>query len=431
MAIRDLNTADGNEAALSISADGNMMLLFYNGDIYYSEKIIGGWSGKKIFPSINLEDDWEADASITADGNAVIFTSDRKGGIGLHHPFSTSYHGGYSGNTDIYISVKTETGWSKPFNIGTDINTPFAERTPFLHPDMKTLYFSSEGHNSIGKLDVYKSTRLNENSWTEWSEPVNLGKEINSPNKEWGYKISTDGKIAYYTNFHDGESDINFIELPKELQPEIVITISGTVTDKNTKKTLKANIIWEDLQTNKKVGQLQSDPNTGKYIITLPMGKNYGFYVEKNEYYPLSGNIDLTKKEQSENIVKHFQLITIESIINEQVAIPLKNVFFDYDKYSLKPESFPELNRFANFLKKNPNLKIEISGHTDDKGADDYNNNLSGNRAKSVKKYLVSQGCNENMLSAKGYGKFKPIADNSTEAGRAKNRRVEFKVLKN
>ncbi len=425
-----LSSAHANEAPLSVSADGNMLLMFYNSDIYFSEKTKNGWQEKQIFPTINSTEDWEADAFLTADGNAILFISDRLGGVGNYHQFNEEFHGSATGNSDIYISEKNKNGtWSEPINIGSKINTPFAERSPFFHPDMKTLYFSSEGHNSLGFLDVFKTTRLNDSSWTEWSEPINLGKEINTSNKDWGYKVSTSGEVAYYAYFLDSESDINSLTLPKELQPEKVATISGIVSD-TKKNPLVANIVWENLTTGEKVGSLQSDPVSGYYIITLPLGKNYGFYVEKEGYYPLSGNIDLSKKVDNLNITKDFELISIESIINQEASIPLENVFFESAKYDLKSESYPELNRLVSFLKSNNTLKVEISGHTDNKGEQNYNKILSENRAKAVRSYLIDKGCNSNMLIAKGYGDSKPIADNSTEQGRAKNRRVEFKVVK-
>jgi len=428
--VESLCTEFASEAPLSISADGNMMLLFYYSDIYYSKKTKNGWQEKQIFPTVNSKDDWEADAFLTSDGNAILFISDRPGAIGNHHPFNEDFHGSATGNSDIYVSEKNENGtWSEPINIGSIINTPFAERTPFLHPDMKTLYFSSEGHNSLGFLDVFKTTRLNDSSWTEWSEPISMGKEINTTNKDWGYKISTSGEIAYYSYFTDNESDINSITLPKDLQPDKVATINGVVSDTEN-NLLQANIVWENLITGEKVGSLQSDPVSGYYIITLPMGKNYGFYVEKEGYYPLSGNIDLSKDIDNLYITKNFELISLKSIINQGASIPLENVFFESGKFSLKSESYPELNRLVGFLKSNNTLKVEISGHTDNRGDKNNNKILSENRAKAVLDYLVSKGCDKNMLIAKGYGDSKSIADNSTEQERAKNRRVEFKVVK-
>lgn len=428
--VTDLSTESKNEAPLSVSPDGNTLNLFSNGNVYFSEKTKYGWTRIEPFEEINTKQNWEADAVMSADGNAVFFASDRPGNVGAYHPFSGRFHGDYVGNLDIYVCVKTDDGWSQPINIGSTINTPYAERTPFLHPDMKTLYFSSDGHAGIGKIDVFKSTRLNDSSWTEWSEPVNLGFEINSPKKEYGYKISTDGTKAFYTQFIDNQSDIYSITLPEENRPEQVAIISGTVTNIN-EEPLQSDIFWEDLETGKKLGNLKTDPQSGQYIITLPLGRNYGFFVSKSGYYPLSDNIDLRNYDGNIEITKDFQLTKISDIVYGDATIELKNVFFDSDKVNLKKESYPELKRLAEFIKSQQNIKVEISGHTDNKGTKEYNKTLSLNRANQVKIYLISLGCDENQMTTVGYGDEKPIANNTTEEGRQKNRRVEFKVINN
>ena len=427
--INGINTPYGHEAPLAISADGNRLLLYANTDIYYSDKTISGWSRARPFPAVNKEKSWEADAMISSDGNAILFISDRKGNIGHYHPFGKKFHGSYAGNPDIYVSVRTKKGWSKPTNLGTTINTPFAERSPFLHPDMKTLYFSSEGHAGLGMLDVYKTTRLNDSSWTEWSEPVNLGKEINSYNDEYDYKISTDGKKAYMSVVVGDNYNISQIKLPVSMRPEAVATIYGTITNSGGKPQ-KAKVRWEDLQTGKLIGFSESDITDGTYLIILPLGKNYGYYIDHENYYPVSGNIDLSQQTEQVKIEKNFVLHSYAEIIDKQLSISLENVFFDHNKYQLKPESFSELNRLVVFIKKNVGLKIQISGHTDNVGTEQYNKQLSQKRADAVKKYLVQKGCKSANLSSVGYGESKPVSDNETETGKAKNRRVEFKVVK-
>lgn len=427
--IDNLCTSFGNEAPLAISADGTQMIVFSNGNVYLSDKTNSGWSRLRPINEINTNKYWEADAYFSPDGNAIFFASDRPSNIGGFHKFSSFYHGDYVGNLDIYIIEKQDDGsWSQPINLGTTINTPYAERTPFLHPDMKTLYFASDGHPGVGKMDVFKCTRLSDTSWTQWSEPVNLGLGINTPKKEYGYKISTNGEIAYFSKFFDNKSDIHYIYLPEATRPDKVAIVKGVVTDKDGNK-LQANLIWENLVDNLQLGELKTDPVSGEYIITLPLGKNYGFYVSKAGYYPISENLDLTNFDENVTVVKNFQLVDEQQIIQGQTAIQLNNVFFDFDKYDLKSTSYAELDRLADFIKQHPDLKIEISGHTDNKGSDNYNNQLSQNRANSVRDYLISKGCNQNQLISKGYGSFKPIADNSTDAGRQQNRRVEFMVI--
>ncbi len=426
--LKVVNTAYAHEAPLCISADGRRMLVYSNMDIYYSDKLITGWTSIKKHPVIN-SDEWDADAVITADGKAIFFISDRKGSIGKHRQFGSNYHGSNMGNLDIYVSTKTETGWSKPINIGKTINTPYGERSPFLHPDMKTLYFSSDGHGGFGRLDVYKTTRLNDSSWTEWSEPINLGKDINTPKDEYDYKITTDGKKAIFSSFTNNNLDIYTTELPKEYRPDMVVTISGKIFNEN-KKPIEATIKWEDLITGKNMGYLRSDPLTGEYIIVLTVGKKYGYFIDRNGYYPTSGNIDLTNIKESQNKIKDITITSYKHIIENKISIPLKNIFFDTNKYLLKPESYHELARLAKFIKSNPTLLIEISGHTDNKGTITKNITLSQNRANSVKNYLIKIACKSKNLKALGYGQSKPIETNNSKEGRAKNRRVEFKVLK-
>ncbi len=424
-----INTDFAHEAPLAISADGNRLLLFSHADIYYSDKGEYGWTQTRIFPSVNTPDSWEADAMISADGNAIFFISDRKGNIGSRHEFGDYFHGAHTGNSDIYVSVRNKSGWSKPINLGSTINTPFAERSPFLHPDMKTLYFSSDGHAGLGMLDVFKSTRLSDTSWTEWSEPVNLGKEINSFGDDYDYKISTDGKTALMSVFENNNFDIYQVELPVSMRPGAVAVIFGTIKN-SAGKPVKTKVRWENLKTGELIGFSESDITDGSYIIVLPLGKNYGYFIDHKEYYPVSGNIDLTNQTDKIEIEKNFVLYSYTEIIQQQVAIPLHNVFFDFNKYTLKPESYPELNRLVAFIRKHNDLKIEISGHTDNKGTDAYNKELSQKRADAVKNYLISKGCNANNLISTGYGETKPVTDNNSDENRAKNRRVEFKVLK-
>jgi outer membrane protein OmpA-like peptidoglycan-associated protein len=427
--VEGLNTPYGHEAPLFVTADGNRLLLYSNSDIYYTDKIKGGWSSKSIFPVINTPDSWEADAMISADGNSILFISDRQGNVGNYQPYGNKFHGTSNGNTDIYVSLKTKTGWSKPINIGKNINTPFSERSPFLHSDLKTLYFSSDGLGGLGKFDVYMTKRLNDTSWTEWSEPVNLGKEINSTKDEYGYKISTTGDYAYFSSFQNDNFDIYTLKLPENMKPETVTIVSGKITDNND-NSLYATIKWENLETGEQIGFSLSDPDNGNFIIILPNGKNYGYFIEKEEYYPSSGNVNLTKITSNNEYQKDIKLFSFSEILTKNVSVPLPNLFFDSNKFTLKKESYPELNRLSEFINSHNDISIEISGHTDNVGAPDYNLKLSQDRASEVKKYLISKDCNADKLIAIGYGHTKPVTSNDTEAGRAENRRVEFKILK-
>ena len=428
--MNEFNTPFGNEAPLAVSPDGNILLIYKDSDIYYSKKLYSGWSPLQKMDVLNSRGAWDADASFSPDGNAIFFISDRVGNIGRHHPHEELFHGSLSGNTDIYVCVKDKDGkWQQPINIGNVINTPFAERSPMLAPDMKTLYFSSDGHYTLGRLDVFMSQRLSDTSWTQWSEPVNIGKEINTSDNDYNYSLMPDGKSVFFTKFSNEGSDICIAELPEDKRPKAVASVFGKVTDTQG-KILPASIKWEDLETGSILGNLLCDPSNGRYFITLPGGKNYGYYVEYAGYYPVSGNLNTAKLLTGTNIEHNIVMHSVEEILNGKVAIVLSNIFFNVDKADLKPESFPELNRLAAFLKSNSAAKLEISGHTDSQGSEQHNKTLSEQRAQSVRAYLITNGCNASNITAVGYGASKPVADNATEKGRAANRRVEFKIIK-
>ncbi|HJY63552.1 MAG TPA: OmpA family protein [Ignavibacteria bacterium] len=427
-----------NDAINSVSADGNTLVLFGSykgfiggGDNFYAEKTAKGWGDIKVFPKPINSQYWDCDGFLTADGKAFLFTSDRKGSVGEFVKGGQFYHGEYEGNTDIWVSFKTESGWDKPANLGNIINTPFAERSPFLHPDGKTLYFSSDGHYGLGSLDVFKSVRLSDTSWTEWSEPVNLGKEVNTAGYDVAYKITTDGEYAFFSSDREGGKgsyDIYSIKLPPEAKPEKnVITITGKVTDEKL-VPLEAYLKWSDLSLNKSIGELRSDPETGNYIITIPNGSLYSYFAEKSGYYSVSNTIDLSTENTYKELVVDIIMNSIVSL--EDKSIKLNNIYFDFDKYDLKQESFTELERVYKFLTDNPSVIIELSAHTDAQGSDDYNLQLSQKRAESVVNYLISKGIEPGRLIAKGYGEQMPVADNGTEEGRAENRRVEMRIVK-
>lgn len=428
--MNEFNTLFGNEAPLAVSPDGNMLLIYKDSDIYFSKKQYRGWSPLQKMEALNSQNSWDADASFTPDGNAIFFISDRADNIGRRHQHEEFFHGSQSGNTDIYVCVKDSKGeWGAPVNLGPTINTPFAERSPMLAPDMKTLYFSSDGHYGLGRLDVFMSRRLSDTSWTQWSEPVNIGKEINTSDNDYNYSLMPDGVSVFFTKFSSDGSDICVSQLPPNKRPEAVASIFGKVTDTQG-KILPASIKWEDLETGAILGNLLCDPSTGRYFITLPGGKNYGYYVEFAGYYPVSGNLNTEKLLTGKNIEHNIIMHSIDDILTGKVSIVLSNIFFNVDKADLKPESYPELNRLATFLKSNPSARLEISGHTDSQGSEQHNKTLSEQRAQSVRNYLVQHGCNADNITAAGYGASKPVADNTSEKGRAANRRVEFRILK-
>lgn len=429
-----VNTHQDNEGALAISADKQALIIFKgssgDGDMQMLEKTAKGWQKTNAFSETINSPAWDADAMISSDGNVLFFVSERKEVLDLVSKGNLQgFHGSGSPNRDIFVSLKDINGnWQKPINIGDAINTPFSERTPFLHPDMKTLYFSSDGHSGLGRLDVYKTTRLDD-SWTNWSTPVNLGKSINTEKNDWGYRVSTDGKTVFFaaTNAQLNE-DIFQSELPEKFRPQIVSSIAGHLTDRQG-QPIEAEIIWEDMETGKEVGRLKSNPADGRFFIALPNDKQYSYFVFKEHYFPKSNHIDLRGKAGRIALEEKMEMIKIDEMVEHGISLPLKNLFFETNKYQIKNSSYLELDRLVDLVKKYE-LNILISGHTDNAGSVQSNIELSQNRARAVRSYLIEKGCPSDKIQAKGYGESQPVDDNNTKEGRKHNRRVEVRFNK-
>lgn len=416
---KPINTAE-NEGAPSFSADGKWVYYTYCNsqateggcDIYYAQKIDNYWlNPKNVSPVINTRY-WESHPCISQDGKTLYFVSNRPGG---------------KGGADIWFSVKDPVTqkWSEPQNLGEPINTPGNEYSPFLHADDQTLYFSSDYHPGMGGYDLFLSRK---NANNQWSEPQNLGYPINTSKDEVNIFVNTTGNKAYINSDRPGgrgKNDIYVFELPQNIQPNLATYVKGKVYDSKTQQHLVAEILFIDLQTADTIRRVHTDPSSGDYLLTLPANKAYAAIVKKPAYLLFSQHFDLSNLKPNEHFLLDIPLQPIE----KQVPIVLKNIFFDFNQATLKPESFIELNQLLKFLQDNPQLIIEIGGHTDDVGSDEYNLNLSQKRADAVKDYLVQKGISENRLVAKGYGKSKPIASNATEEGRAQNRRTEFMII--
>ncbi len=616
--VAGLSSARTNDAPLNIAENGTKMLLFQSGKIYFSEKTANSWTAIEAMPTIINSAEWQADAMIASDGKTLIFAATRKDALNTNSIYSKKYHGDDLLPTDLYIAqLDNNNNWSEPQNLGKTLNTRYCERTPFLHADMKTLYFSSDGHGGLGKLDVFKSVRLADSCWNCWSKPINLGKDFNGTESDLGYKITKEGDKAYFTNekkstekssilflldisgsmdgnkietlkevansiisdvvdknaevgilafngdcdypiskvlnftqhsdsteyfinqlyagggtpmysayyyasafmkknadpktrkktivlMTDGDAnkcfklndmygkirksriryktqtiaynvtkgsaayndlrsiakfsygeffyaekpqdlgqafdnasqhliglnslgsskDIQYVNLPKHLRPDFVAEISGELRNSKN-EPIAATIKWEDLETGEVIGQSKSDPIDGSYFIILPLGKHYGYYIDKSVYFPISNNIDLSSQDKAIAMEEKINLVTFKEMIDEGIAVPINNLFFDFSKYDLLPNSKTELARVAKIIL-DKNVVVEIRGHTDDIGTEKENQILSENRANSVMKFLINQGCDSNKLSTVGYGESKPIISNSTDKGRAKNRRVEL-----
>ncbi len=407
-----------NEAAQSVSLDGQWLI--FNGcqfpegmgscDLYISYLTPDGWSApENLGDSINSEF-WEAGPSLSPDKKDLYFSSSRPEGYG---------------GMDIYVSHRLLNGrWSRAENLGPNINTAGDEGTPFIHADNQTLYFNSTGHPGYGLNDLFVSRKDADGNW---GKPVNLGYPINTIDDQGTLVVAADGKTAYYASDRAdtrGGLDLYSFELRDEIRPAQTLWVKGKVFDKSSNKGLPSSVLLTDLSTRAVISQLQTD-ETGNYLITLPKGKDYAFNVNRKGYLFFSENFPLSQHQGDTAYNIDIPLQPIEA----NAAIVLKNIFFDPNKYELKPESQVELDKIVQLLKDNPTVKIQINGHTDNSGKAADNITLSGNRARSVTTYLVSNGINAARLSFKGFGDTQPVASNATAEGRAQNRRTELKVI--
>ena len=333
------------------------------------------------------------------------------------------------GKNDLFISFIQKGGtWSKPINLGKIVNTAASEETPFLASDEKTLYYSTSGYPGFGMNDIFVTRRLDD-TWTNWSEPINLGPDINTSGWDGYYTIPASGEFAYFVSTKNtlGNEDIFKIQLEEALKPTPVVLISGRVYNSKDSNSLSSKIIYEDLDTGEEVGVARSNPLTGEYKIILPAGKNYGFSADTKGFIAINENLNLKEVDTYKEINADLTMVPIE--VGQKVR--LNNIFFEFAKFDLLSQSYLELNRVVDFLKSNPKMHIEIQGHTDNIGSNDRNLLMSKNRAEAVYNFLVSQGIDKSRLLAKGYGKKNPILQNTNDENRAKNRRVEFLILKN
>ncbi len=337
------------------------------------------------------------------------------------------------GDRDLYVSfIKDDSTWTEPLNLGTVVNTAAEESAPFLASDDVTLYFSSKGFSGYGGSDIYVSRRLDD-SWTSWSEPENLGPEINSPLEDLFFNIPAASDFAYYSRgVSDTNTDIYRVKLPIVNSPEPWVVVRGKIVDKTTGAALAAKIIYERLPDGRDLGIAQSNPGTGEYEIRLPAGHLYGVRAEADNKISESQNLDLRNITSDQTIENtDFDLAPIAvATVEENAVITLNNVFFDFDKAELKPESFPELDRIVQLMSEKTGMQIEIAGHTDATGPESYNLGLSERRARSVVRYLGQKGIDEARMIVQFFGESKPLESNSNIAGRRKNRRVEFKIVK-
>ncbi|WBO83352.1 OmpA family protein [Hymenobacter yonginensis] len=433
-----VNTA-GHDATVGLAPDAQRLLVYMEdngGDLHESNLRGAEWSKPKQLGSRINSKAHESSAAYTPDGRSLLFVSDKPGGLG---------------SRDIY-KVEME-GRGPAVNLGPTINTPYGEEGVFLHPDGKTMYFSSEGHNSMGGYDIFRSTYEN----GKWSAPENLGWPINTPDDDVFFVISASGRHGYYSSFRDdglGSKDIyqiTFLGAEKapvlsqedqllasrvqpvketQLAPAVpvataqVTILKGTITDAVSKQPLEATIDVIDNSRNENIASFKANAQSGRYLVSLPSGVNYGIVVRQDGYLFHSENFDLPAGAAYSEVVKDIQLRKLDV----GVKVVLNNIFFDFDKATLRKESTGELERLQKLLTETPALRLEISGHTDNVGNAAYNKDLSQRRAKAVVDYLVAKGVAKDRLTFAGYGDTQPVALNTTKAGRQQNRRTEFKV---
>lgn len=412
-----------NNFVQSITPDGNSLLV---GNLYNKD----GTTGAGVSLTYKTKQGWALPEKQTIDDflNLNQFANYFLSNDGKYLLMAIEKGDSY-GELDIYVSFrKGDNRWSKPTNLGPMINSCVNDYSPFLAADGVTLYFSTAGISGYGLEDIFVATRLDD-TWTNWSEPQNLGSKLNSASSDSKYNIPASGEFAFFstTNKSLGKNDIFKIKLPTKIKPNPVVLISGKVINERTNQPVDARIIVEELPSGKEAAIARTDPNTGEFKIILPAGKKYGFRAIGLGFFEVNKNIDLSDvKEYTEIEDEMLRMAPIEvgSIVR------LNNIFFEFAKATLLPESFPELDRTADFLKTNSNITIEIGGHTDDTGSDVTNQKLSEKRAQSVATYLISKGLDTKRVTVVGYGESRPVAFNTDEEGRAMNRRVEFKIMK-
>ncbi|MBE9469417.1 MAG: OmpA family protein [Bacteroidetes bacterium] len=444
--MRDPLNTSKDDATVGLSSDGQQLLTFNGrkngGDIQISYLSGVTWSSPKSFSKAINTPYHESSACFSSDASIIYFVCDKP---------NDNY-----GGSDIFYSKKGRNDkWGDAINIGPVINTKYDEDGVYMHPDGRTMYFSSKGHNSMGGFDIFKTTMDDKG---KWSEPVNLGYPINTPDNDLCFVLSGSGKHGYYSSERDGgfgRSDIymvtflgpekplvqsnednliasianpiteTVVEATVEIKKIRLTIVKGTVKDAISLNPVSAQIEIVDNDKNEVVLNYSTNSESGKYLVSLPSGKNYGMTVKATDYLFHSENFNIPQATAYMEIDKDILLNNIK----KDAKIILKNVFFDAGKAILRPTSYAELGRLTKLLNEIPTLRIEISGHTDNTGSLQTNKKLSESRAKSVVEFIVSEGVDKSRLEYKGYAYFQPISTNDTKEGRQQNRRVEFKIL--
>lgn len=438
---KNINTVN-NEGAPTIGADGRSLIFVAcsdesgmnygdnrkgkgSCDLFYTKRLGTQWLDPVNLPGAINTSNWESQPSLSADGKTLYFV--RKVMTKNGRP-----------DSDIYTSTLKEDGtWDTPVRLPNTINTPYMEESVLIHPDGKTLYFSSRGHPGMGGLDIFVS-RKDEKG--EWGKPENLGYPINTSADENSLLVSADGEIAFFASDREGgfgDLDLYYFVMPEKFRPVKTLYFDGLVFDAVTKKPIPGKFSLVNIKTGKEVIKSEADQVTGAFTVSLPINEEYALSVSYPGYTFFSQNFNMLLADNQESF--HMD-VPMNPITATGTVTALKNVFFDLGKATLRPESYVELNKLRDFLKANPGIKIEIGGHTDTRGDAAENLKLSDARAKSVKDYLIQQGIDPTRLSSKGYGETMPIfsdeaiakmaTENEKEKAHQENRRTEYKIVK-
>lgn len=438
---KNINTVN-NEGAPTISADGRSLVFvacpnnivdggYGEGrtgrgscDLFITQRLGKTWTDPENLPGYVNSGHWETQPSLSSDGRTLYFIRGLRGMEGRS-------------DSDIYVAYKDDKGiWGKPYRLPDYINTPANEESVLIHPDGKTLYFASRGHVGMGGSDLYMCRLQSDGTW---SQPENLGYPINTRYDENSLMVSPDGNIAFFASDREGgygDLDIYYFQLPEHLKPTKTVYFEGIVYNKNDKSPIPGHFSLVDLETGEEVIVSDADKVSGEFMVSLPVNHAYALSVEYPGYTMFTQNFNMVVAENQEAVHMDVPMIPIKNTID---VTELKNVFFDLNKATLRKESFIELNKFVGFLKDNPELKVEIRGHTDTRGDDEDNMILSSNRAKSVYDYVISQGVDKERLSHKGFGESMPkisdaqieamSSDSEKEAAHQQNRRTEYKIV--
>ncbi len=432
---RPLNNR-GSNAVISVTADENTLFLANTYDD------AGLYAGPGISVTKRGRGGWSMPEKVKIEG---FYNKSRVGGqtfcfsTGRRALIMSVEQDDSKGSVDLYVSFIQEDGtYGTPINMGTTLNSVGVDYAPFIAADNHTLYFASDGHPGYGDSDIFISRRLDD-TWTNWSEPQNLGPEVNSESSDAFYTVPASGDFAYMVSKNrDGDSDIYRVRVPESARPQPTVLVYGKTFTLENRSPMAAEILYYDLDTGKELGLANSNPEDGSYKIYLPLGRQYGLQADQVGFYATTRIVDLSIANGQWEIARNLFLrpnpkeTELTSVSGSRVGQPglyMGELLFDTGKSDLHETAKKVLNTLVRMLENNPEVRIEVQGHTDDIGGEDTNLALSEARARAVVVYLLESGIPGERLSSRGFGEELPISPNTTPDGRAQNRRVEIVMI--